>query len=371
MPGLATVPGNDVLSQRWSEVLSDALADLAWSSDGSLLFAGSADGSIVRFDSAGESRAAWQAHEAGVTRLAIKPDDDNILASAGEDGHVTLWRSHSGEQQALLADEGSWVELLAWTPDGKVLAGAASKTLSVWRGEESLGFWFDVQRRILAMDWAPDSRRLATASNKGLYLWRLDEEGSGHGEPMQLLSFPGAPVSVAWEPRGRALAVGTQDGFLQVWRQAGGSKGPHAAGKASQLTMRGYPGKVTCLAWHPFMPLIATAGGPDVVLWKLPLTGKGAKGQPLREHKKTVITLAWSPDGQLLASGDRSGLLCLWSRVGELLYSQPMGNEISVLRWCPDCSALAVGDTDGQLRVLDNDSLDHFPQHQPESGGAR
>lgn len=371
MPGLATVPGNNALSQRWSEVLSDALADLAWGSDGSLLFAGSADGSIVRFDGAGESRTAWQAHKAGVTRLAINPDDDNTLASAGEDGHVTLWRSHSGEQQAMLAEEGSWVELLAWTPDGKMLAGAASKTLSVWRGEESLGFWYDVQRRILAMDWAPDSRRLATASNKGLYLWRLNEEGSGHGEPMQLLSFPGAPVSVAWEPRGRALAVGTQDGFLQVWRQAAGSKGPRAAGRASQLTMRGYPGKVTCLAWHPMMPLIATAGGPDVVLWKLPHTGKGAKGQPLREHKKTVVTLAWSPDGQLLASGDRSGLMCLWSRAGELLYSQPMGKEISVLRWCPDCSALAVGDTGGQLRVFNNDSLDHSPQHQPESGGAR
>jgi len=371
MPGLATMPGNAALTQRWSEVLHDALADLAWSSDGSSLFAGSADGSIARFDAGGESQANWQAHGAGVTRLAIKPGDDSILASAGEDGHVTLWRSHNGERQALLAEEGSWVELLAWTPDGRVLAAAASKTLSVWRGEESLGFWYDVQRRILAMDWAADSRRLATASNKGLYLWRLDEEGSDHGEPMQLLSFPGAPVSVAWEPRGRALAVGTQDGFLQVWRQAAGSKGPHAVGKASQLTMRGYPGKVTCLAWHPFTPLIATAGGPDMVLWKLQHTGKGAKGQRLRAHKKTVVRLAWSPDGQQLASGDRSGLLCLWSRAGELLHSQPMNNEISVLSWCPDCTALAVGDTGGQLKVFDNNAFDHSPHHQPEPGGAR
>ena len=199
-----------------------------------------------------------------------------------------MWDVVSGEQTTLLGTENGWVEHLAWTPDGKVLASAARKTISLWRGSESLGIWYDARRQVLAMAWAPDSKRLATAANKGLYLWRMQDARNNSSEPMQLLSFPGAPVALAWRPNGRALAVGTQDGFLQVWRQATGKSHDD---NARQLTMRGYRSKVNCLAWHPRRGIIATAGGPDVVLWELPEAGKGARGQPLRHHQDTVTTL--------------------------------------------------------------------------------
>lgn len=370
MPGLAAIPRTPPFGLRWTQTLGDAVADLCWSADGSAVLAGSADGWVHRLAAAGASVRRWQAHDGGVTRLQLQPGDDRVLASSGEDGRVMLWDSATGEQCGLLAEEGSWVEQLAWTPDGKVLAAAASKTISLWQGEESLGIWYDGRRQVLAMDWAPDSRRLATASNKGLYLWRLDTAAAGSAEPMQLLSFPGAPVAVAWQPRGQALAVGTQDGFLQVWRQAASSGGPRGAGKAIQLTMRGYPGKVSCLAWHPERPLIASAGGPDVVLWNLPSTGKGAKGQPLRHHQKTVTTLAWSRDGSVLAVGDRAGQLSLWDARGNLLFTQTSGSEISAIAWCPDGSQLAVGDTVGRLQLLAADASDNTPSMtSPDLGG--
>lgn len=372
MPGLATIASNPPFAVLWSQALADAVADLVWSTDGSALLVGDAGGELQRLGGDGEPLARWLGHTTGVTRLRLQPGNDAVLASAGEDGRVVLWDATSGAQLSLLADEGAWVEQLTWTPDGKVLAAAASKTISLWRGEESLGIWYDGRRQILAMDWAPDNKRLATASNKGLYLWRLDNADHGDAEPMQLLSFPGAPVAVAWQPNGQALAVGTQDGFLQIWRQGATSKGPRGDAKASQLTMRGYPGKVVCLAWHPTLPLIATAGGPDVVLWSLPRTGKGAKGQPLRHHRKTVTVLAWSPDGRLLASGDRDGRLCIWDRQGELIFSQDMDKEISAMAWQPDGEALAVGDTGGRLQVLAGTGTDtDSTQTTPDSGDDR
>lgn len=371
MPGLATIDKPIVFSTRWSHVLEDSIADLDWPTNGGHLLVGSADGMLHRFDAGGQTVSSWRGHDGGITRVQLQPGSEQVLASAGEDGHVVLWDVESGEQLSLLAEEGSWVEQLIWTPDGKVLAAAASKTISLWKGEESLGIWYDARRQVLAMAWAPDSKRLATASNKGLYLWRLDSAGVETAEPMQLLSFPGAPVAVAWQPSGAALAVGTQDGFLQIWRQSVSKHGPRGNDKAaSQLTMRGYPGKVTCLAWHPTRPLIATAGGPDVVMWDLPQTGKGAKGQPLRQHEKTVSALAWSPDGRLLASGDRNGQLCLWDDKGNLIFSQQLDDEISVLAWRPNSDALAIGDTGGCLTLLARDTYE--PQHpstSPDSGG--
>lgn len=368
MPGLAAIASDPLFGLRWSQTLADAVADLVWNADGRALLVGDAGGELQRHAADGAVLAKWLGHTAGVTRLRLQPGNDPVLASAGEDGRVVLWDSITGMQLSLLADQGGWVEQLAWTPDGQVLAAAASKTISLWRGEDSLGIWYDARRQILAMDWAPDNKRLATASNKGLYLWRLDHADSGNAEPMQLLSFPGAPVAVAWQPNGQALAVGTQDGFLQIWRQGATRQGPRGDAKASQLTMRGYPGKVVCLAWHPTLPQIATAGGPDVVLWNLPRTGKGAKGRPLRHHRKTVTVLAWSPDGGLLASGDRAGRLCIWNANGELIFSQDMEHEISAMAWSPDGAALAVGDTGGRLQLLAAQDESDSTKTTPDSG---
>jgi WD40 repeat protein len=227
--------------------------------------------------------------------------------------------------------------------------------------------WYDAKRQILAMAWAPDGRRLATASNKGLYLWRLGRDAGNAEEPEQLLSFPGAPVSVAWQPNGRALAVGTQDGFLQVWRTSLAGQGPGKGG-AKQLTMKGYTSKVACLSWHPTQPTIASAGGNDVVLWRLPRGNGGAKGQPLRHHAATVTALKWSPDGRFLASGDRAGRLCIWDADGAVVFTQNLKHEVTVLHWYSNSNVLLTGDIAGGVHRLGRvDSA--IDKQQPPTGG--
>lgn len=335
MPGVAAQRSRATLRPHCTVWLEDAVTDLAWDGQGRL-YAGAADGQVCCYQPNGELEHSWQAHKGGVIRVRPQPGA-NAVATSGEDGQVRLWHA-DGTAPETLADESSWIEQLEWTPAGDVLAAAAEKTIYLWRGTESLGVWYDARRRVLAMAWAPDGKRLASASNKGLYLWRL-----GGQEPVQLLEFPGAPVSVAWKPDGAALAVGTQDGFLQIWRQRHG-------GSAGQMTMRGYQGKVVCVDWHPRRNMVATAGGRDVVLWDL--SGrKGGTAQPLRHHERTVTRLGYAPDGSCLASGDRGGRLCLWNEAGQLQHDLDLGNEISAIRWCPLNRMLAVGVTDGGIHV--------------------
>ena len=353
MPSLAAISPEGPFVLHSSAPLSEAVTAMVWSL-GAEAVVGCADGRLYRFDANGAQADDWAGHEGGVTRLVRKPGDGNFIASAGEDGRVRLWDLSTGCLGETLLDESDWIEHLDWTPDGQVLAAAARKTISLWRGCESLGMWYDARRRVLAMAWAPDGKRLATASNKGLFLWRMGDSVSGNAEPVQLLTFPGAPVSVAWHARGAALAVGTQDGFLQVWRPA------VAGGKARQLTMRGYTAKVACLAWHPSKSLIATAGGPDVVLWDIPAKAGKAKGKPLRHHSSTVTALGWSDDGSVLASGDRAGQICVWDAGGQLLCVKPLGAEVAVLAWQPKAQVLLAGDTAGVVHRIS-------PAGQPDS----
>ncbi len=364
MSGLAAIECHQPFTVDISNRLDDAITDLAGARDDSWFIAGTAAGELVRLDRTGRPVKALQAHDGGVIRIRPQPASNASIASAGEDGRVVLWDSAETSETTCLLSEKGWVEHLEWTPDGSVLAVAARKTLSLWKGDDTLGMWFDAKRQILAMAWAPDGQRLATASNKGLYLWRVGREGSDAAEPVHLLSFPGAPVSVAWQPNGHALAAGTQDGFLQVWL-AGVGKG-RSTERARQLTMKGYPNKVACLSWHPTQPTIASAGGSDVVLWRMPKGSGSAKGQPLRHHAATVTALQWAPNGAFLASGDRSGRLCIWNASGEAIFSQDLTHEITVLHWQSDGDALFVGDVAGGLHRLCHVDAATGPLHTTE-----
>jgi WD40 repeat protein len=365
------------MQQRWQRQLPEAVTALRWcpahadrNSSAEDLLAAGADGWIrTHAGTDGAERLAWQAHDGGVTVLCQRPlpeqsnnDRPAVLASAGEDGRVALWDTCGG-LAATLAEESTWVEHLTWTQDGRLLAAAAGRSIHLWRGEESLGVWYDANRSVLALAWAPDGRRLATAANKGLHLWEV-----GGDAPVQLLQFPGAPVVLGWRPDGKALAVGTQDGFLQVWRQATRSQGPgggsRRTGGSSQLTMRGYPAKVSCLDWHPTRSRVATAGGQDLVLWDIPAAGEG-KPTPLRLHRTAVTALTYAPDGALLASGDRDGRVCIWSDAGAPLQSLSLAAEVACTTWSADGTAVAFGCTDGSITVLDID-----PAARADAGSA-
>lgn len=323
----------------WATVLGESIADLAWLPSGKMLLAGCADGELSAF----RQDAAWQfrvqAHQQGITRLSPSPSGQAI-ATTGEDGAVLLWQAETGDLLETLAKDHHWAEHLAWSPDGKLLAGAAGAHLYIRDDRGHTEEWDGHPGNVGALAWAPKGRQLASATNKAVYLWNV-----GSWQPTQVLNFPGAAVSLAWSHNGRALAAGTQDGFLHIRLQL-----PGAAPR--QLSMSGYPGKVTALSWHPKRLRIATCGGSDLVLWDLDDKKGNRKATPLRRHSSAVTSLSYDPLGRLLASADRHGRLCIWNQKAEVAFEMELGTEITALAWQPAGHYLAVGTIDGVLRLF-------------------
>ena len=60
-------------------------------------------------------------------------------------------------------------------------------------------------------------------------------------------------------------------------------------------------------------------------------------------HQGAITQLAWSPDGQYLASGGNDGRVHIWwSATGELLSTFRHGQPVERLRWSEDSARIAA-----------------------------
>jgi WD40 repeat protein len=93
--------------------------------------------------------------------------------------------------------------------------------------------------------------------------------------------------------------------------------------------------------------LLAAGAGPDVVVWR------GERRVWRARHGAEVWGLAWSPDGETLASAGADGRVELW-RGGRLTRSYRSDHGVAfAVAWSPVGNGLVAGYADGSVARLD------------------
>lgn len=125
-------------------------------------------------------------------------------------------------------------------------------------------------------------------------------------------------------------------------------------------TLRGHTGEVFAAAWNPsVLDLLASgAGDATVRIWDLRANSAPVVCRHLPPSQaKNIATLAWNPDGTLLASGSHDGILRVWTPQGDLhlVLSMHQGAVFAV-RWNRTGNLLLTGSADGSAIVWDVNS---------------
>ncbi len=193
------------------------------------LVVGTADGSLTLLDTSREPKVVGEtvAHGHGVLGVAAR-SDGSLLATAGGDGLVRLWRpSTTGFfpvgriEPPARSGSAPPAAAVAFAPDGRLLAIASGDLLRVW--DTATGAEMRTLRgftdSVTAVAFTPDGRTVAaTGADKTLRLFplpRSDARPPAHTGPV---------AAIALSPDAKTLATGSEDKTVKLWDTSTGKE---------------------------------------------------------------------------------------------------------------------------------------------------
>ncbi|HUI42832.1 MAG TPA: WD40 repeat domain-containing protein, partial [Terriglobia bacterium] len=294
--GRQVVTGGDNLAVLWDLATgfqirafighSSPVQSAAFSPTGRLILTASIDGTARLWDVlTGKEVRRFDCGRA-VTSAVFSPDEKKVLTGT-HDGTVQLWDASSGKEilrlTVLGASRADLPIAVAFSPDGSEILTGSRKTAQLWdsrTGAEIRRFEGHAYP-INAVAFSPDGRLVLTGSNdktarvweagSGKELRRLEERGRGDSQGI---------LSVAFSPDGSRILTGSEDRTARLWDTATGG-----------------------------LLLVLPAESERL---KLDEMGQAVGMESSEGHHSQVTSVAFSPDGRLLLTGDWDRAARLW-----------------------------------------------------------
>jgi WD40 repeat protein len=261
----------------------------------------------------------WTAHEGEVSSIAFGPDGHHLL-SVGMDARARVWDVAGAQAEATLNQQTGILTAGAWHPDGLTVA---------------LG-----------------------SGDMGVYLWHWSAPGTN---VPRLRGHQGAVTGVTFLAAGDTLASSSQDGTLKVW---------DVEARTVTATLRGHSDAVLDLAAGHDGATLVSAGGWDrtVRVWDV---AQRRDLWSLRGHTAQVTSVDVDAAGQTLASGSWDETVRIWNAqrglaIGAMRADPSPGTAaqgeaeekqaarlITSVAFAPDGKLLAASDWNGQVQLWD------------------
>ncbi|MEL6442073.1 MAG: hypothetical protein AAFQ80_22865 [Cyanobacteria bacterium J06621_8] len=337
-----------LVRQYWQDNLSEYVTAVAWSPAG-ILAASSAAGEVVVWQD-GNLVSLLPAGLVSIDCLAFAADG-KFLAAGGQDGKVRIWSipPASGQKEvkliATLDNKPSWIDKLAWNPTCNHLAFSLGRNVQIWDADTqavitTLPY---ANSSVLALAWRPNGENIAIVGNGGIKVWSTKD----WDRDPRLIDLSSASIVTVWSRDGKYIASGNLDNTIAIVEYA----------SSRSWVMQGFPGKVSQLSWSQPLsdnaPLLAVSSMGSIAVWHKEADEQdGWSADMLTLHEGKIEALEFHPQSLLLASAAADGLLGLWTKAKQIRQTlKGVRDGFSCLAWSQDGQKLATGGQDGELII--------------------
>jgi WD40 repeat protein len=255
-------------------------------------------------------------------------------------------------QKAILEEHKGVIYSLAWSPDGtKLASGSSDSTAKIWDSKTNkVLHTLKTEGSVWGITWTPDGMQLITVGfDTKINLWNAET-----GEKAATLVGPNKRIfCVAISPDGKKLVTGYENGAVVLFNLEKGIIDTtwlaHIEGGIST--------EVIAVAWSPGGNMIAS-GGLDyaIRLWNAETKKSTLVLRANTTDRCDINGLVWSSHDSILASASQDGWIRLWNTNTGLLkkeFSSVAGLWKRGVAWSPNGELLASTGAESSVSIWD------------------
>jgi WD40 repeat protein len=348
---------------------TDSIYLAAFSFDGLLVASASNDRTVKIWNAIdGSCLKTLSGHAGGVIGVGFSPDG-KLIASGSFDHTIKIWAIETGECLMTLTDHQNWVSSTRFSPDGRFLvSGSSDCTVKIWdtKSWQCLHTLQGHTGWIWDTIWSADGRAIASCGeDHTVKIWDADTEEhlrtlKGHQSRVWAVAFspdmeialtpeldPHAGKESIGESTERILASCGEDQTIKLWQFSTGQ---------CIANIQGYTNWAKAVAFSPDGQTIAS-GHKDRTLriWD---ANNGRCTYEFREHAEGIIAVAFHPDRNLVASGSEDRTIKIWHLDRGKCIATLRGHQDEVwsVQFSPDGQTIASAGNDRTIKLWDLDS---------------
>jgi len=293
----------------------------------------------------------------GITQLALSPDRSALAVWVVDDKTVNLWDAASWRESHVLTD-GIAVKSVTFSPDGKVIGLWHEQAITLWDTKSG--------RRLNSISRPYGFFANAVFSSDGKTVATLNGDqtitvaDAVSGKELHTLKGSVFPARLfALSPNGKRIATwvwGTR--VIKLWDLQSASAPRTLSFDKDPVAQQHHSVKANApMLISPWLSVVFSPSGKTIAEWvssdksvTLWDTETGKRLHILDEHTKPVVSVAFSQDGETIATSSEDYSIKLWDVASGRTLQTLLGHVL--FAFSPDSRTIATGLRDGSVVKL-------------------